>query len=400
MRRPAPLFLAALLGGLPLAGCGPAEPEVERSPGDGVPIAPADAGTTTTVPAEAAVPVDPALPAYARDANVTGTITSRGSDTMRAVMDYWSEGFQDVYPGVDAELESKGSSSAPAALIEGSALFGVMSRPMKDDEVQAFEAKFGYKPTEIRTSRDLLAVFVNKDNPLADTGLTLPQVDAIFSANRELGLPDRVERWGQLGVTGPLAEKTISVFGRNSASGTYGYFKDVALGGGDYGNGVQEQSGTSGVITAVSKDPTGIGYSGIGGETSGVRAVPLAADEGGEFYDATVENADSGDYPLARFLLIYVNKAPDADLSPLQREFLKYVFSKEGQERVVRAGYFPMKAAEAAAELEKAGIAVASGSSEIVTDEAATGDAATGDAAIGGETADPAAEPVAGASGE
>ena len=306
--------------------------------------------------------LDPTLPAYVRGEGVSGTITSRGSDTMRPLMELWAEGFNEVYPGVKADLKFDGSSSAPTALIEGTTLFGAMSRPMKPGERQEFEAKYGYPPTELSSSRDLLAVFVNKDNPVADAGLTLPQVDAIFSANRELGLPDRAERWGQVGVDGPLADQNIAVFGRNSTSGTYGYFKDEALGGGDFADAVQEQPGTSGVVTAVGDNPAAIGYSGIGGATAGVRAVPLAADDGGEFYEATVENADSGNYPLARFLYIYVNKPPETPLSPLQREFLKYVFSRDGQAKVVDAQYFPMKATEAAAELEKVGVAVASAS--------------------------------------
>ncbi len=304
--------------------------------------------------AEVAVPVDPALPDYARGEVVSGTITSKGSDTMRAVMDFWAEGFKQSHPAVKFELESKGSSSAPTALIEGTALVGVMSRPMKASEIQAFEEKFSYKPTELKTSRDLLAVFVNKDNPVK--GLTLPQVDAIFSANRELGLPEQLKTWGQVGVKGPLANRPISLYGRNSASGTYGYFKEVALGDGDFSDSVKEQSGTSGAIQAVSDDNAGIAYSGIGGQTAGVRALPLGLDEGDDLFEPTVKNADSGDYPLARFLLIYVNKTPNKDVQPLTREFLKYVFSKQGQEKVVQAGYFPISATEAAAQLTAAGI--------------------------------------------
>ncbi|QDT16813.1 PstS family phosphate ABC transporter substrate-binding protein [Alienimonas californiensis] len=323
---------------------------------------PSAAETAAFKPAGDAVPVDAALPTYERGAAVSGTVISKGSDTMRAVMDYWAEGFSGFYPGVDFEIESKGSSSAPTALIEGSALIGVMSRPMKESEIQDFEKKYGYPPTEIRTSRDLLAVFVNKDNPVE--GLTLPEVDAIFSANRNLGLTEKIERWSQVGVDGPLADRPISLYGRNSASGTYGYFKEVALGDGDFSNAVKEQSGTSGAIQAVSDDKAGIAYSGIGGTTAGVRALPLAAEDGGEYFEPTVENADTGDYPLARFLLIYVNKKPDAPLEPLPTEFLKYVFSKQGQQRVVQAGYFPVSAKEAAAQLENAGIPVASASSE------------------------------------
>ncbi|MFH5802498.1 PstS family phosphate ABC transporter substrate-binding protein [Alienimonas sp. DA493] len=372
MSRPPLRFLLALsLVGLTALGCSSDTDALEGTPETTVTAVDPATGSAETAPAPGApaaapagdaVPVDPNLPDYERGAAVSGTIISKGSDTMRAVMDYWAEGFREEYPGVDFEIESKGSSSAPTALIEGSALIGVMSRPMKDSEIQAFEQKFGYPPTEIRTSRDLLAVFVHKDNPVE--GLTLPEVDAIFSANRNLGRPERIEQWGEVGVEGPLAERPISLYGRNSASGTYGYFKEVALGDGDFSDAVKEQPGTAGVVQAVSDDPAGIGYSGVGGSTAGVRALPLAAEEGGEYFEPSVENADTGDYPLARFLLIYVNKKPDADLEPLPTEFLKYVFSKQGQQKVVQAGYFPVSAEEAAAQLEGAAIPVASASSE------------------------------------
>ena len=361
------LSLAGLsLAGLSAVGCSPDSDALDGAavPGtaETIPATPtAPVGSDAATPA-VAVPVDAALPMYERGESVTGTITAKGSDTMGDMVSYWSDGLSEFHPSVEAELESDGSSSAPTALIEGTALIGMMSRPMKDSELQAFEAKFGYPPTEIRTSRDLLAVFVHKDN--AVKGLTLPQVDAIFSANRNLGNAEPIERWGQVGVTGPLAERPISLYGRNSASGTYGYFKEVALGGGDYSDKVKEQPATSGAIQAVGADPTGIAYSGIGGKTAGVRALPLAADEGGEFYEPTVANADTGNYPLARFLLIYVNKAPGEDLTPLQREFLRYVFSKQGQEKVVQAGYFPVSADEAEEELTKVGVPVASASSE------------------------------------
>ncbi|NNJ24955.1 PstS family phosphate ABC transporter substrate-binding protein [Alienimonas chondri] len=359
-RPPLRVLFALSLAGLTAFGCSSNDDALSGAGGDvagsvtEAPVArPADGGDGEVVSADA-VPVDADLPVYERGEVVTGTITSKGSDTMRAVMDYWTEGFEEFHPAVDTELESKGSSSAPTALIEGTALIGVMSRPMKDSEIQAFEAKYGYKPTELKTSRDLLAVFVNKDNPVEH--LTLPQVDAIFSANRNLGMEEPITRWGQAGVDGPLAEQSISLYGRNSASGTYGYFKEVALGDGDYSNAVKEQSGTSGSVQAVADDAAGIAYSGVGGTIAGVRALPLAADEGGEYFEPSVENADTGDYPLARFLLIYVNKAPDQDLDPLPREFLKYVFSKQGQQKVVQAGYFPISAEEAADQLEVAGI--------------------------------------------
>jgi phosphate transport system substrate-binding protein len=170
-----------------------------------------------------AVNIDPALPEYRPVEGVSGNLKSIGSDTMNNEMTLWAEGFQAMYPNVQIEIEGKGSSTAPAALIAGTAHFGPMSRPMKAKEIDDFEKRFGYKPTAFRTSIDMLAVYVHKDNPIK--GLTFQQVDAIFSKTRKGGLDKDIRTWGDLGLTGEWADKPISLYGRNSASGTYGFFK-------------------------------------------------------------------------------------------------------------------------------------------------------------------------------
>jgi phosphate transport system substrate-binding protein len=301
-----------------------------------------------------AVEVDRALPEYTPVEGVSGNLKSIGSDTMNNEMTLWAEGFQAMYPNVQIEIEGKGSSTAPAALIGGTAHFGPMSRPMKAKEIDDFEKKFGYKPTGFRTSIDMLAVYVHKDNPIK--GLTFPQVDAIFSKTRKGGYEKDIKTWGDLGLTGEWADKPISLFGRNSASGTYGYFKEHALFNGDYKDTVKEQAGSSSVVQGVASDKYAIGYSGIGYMTADVRAVPLAQDPKGKPVPATPENAYSGDYPLSRFLLFYANIKPGAPVDPLRREFVRYVFSKQGQKDVVKDGYFPVTAALAAEELAKVGV--------------------------------------------
>jgi phosphate transport system substrate-binding protein len=153
-----------------------------------------------------------------------------------------------------------------------------MSREMKADESNKFEQKFGYKPTVVRVALDALAVYVHKDNPIQS--LTLQQVDAIFSSTRKSGAPSDITTWGQLGLTGEWAGKAISLYGRNSASGTYGYFKEHALAKGDYKATVKEQPGSAAVVQGVSADLGGIGYSGIGYKTSEVRAVPIVGKDG------------------------------------------------------------------------------------------------------------------------
>jgi len=302
---------------------------------------------------DGAVKVDPTIPAYQPTKGVSGNLKSVGSDTMNNLMTLWAEGFNKIYPGVKVEIEGKGSSTAPPALTAGTAHFGPMSREMKAQEIDEFEKKYGYKPTAVRTAVDVLAVYVHKDNPIPC--LSLPQLDAIFSKTRRGGYEKDIQTWGDLGLTGEWADKPISLYGRNSASGTYGYFKEHALFKGDYKDTVKEQPGSSSVVQGVASDKFGIGYSGIGYKTADVRAVPLAASEGANCYEANMDNAYSGDYPIARFLYLYVNKVPGKGLDPLRREFLSFVLSKEGQEVVVKDGYIPLPANIIQEEREKLG---------------------------------------------
>ena len=284
--------------------------------------------------------IDARLPAYEPVQGVSGTIKSVGSDTMNNLMALWSEGFQVHYPAVRVEAEGKGSSTAPPALIEGTATFGPMSREMKSAEIDAFEKAFGYEPTELPAAIDMLAVYVHKDNPLE--GLSLEQVDAIFSKTRKGGLDKEVRTWGDLGLEGEWSDKPISLYGRNSASGTYGYFKEYALFKGDFKDSVKEQPGSSAVVQGVATDRYAIGYSGIGYITAGVRAVALAPESGADCVEAVPANAYTGEYPLARYLYVYLNAKPGAELDPLRREFVRYVFSADGQRDVLKDGYYPV----------------------------------------------------------
>lgn len=295
---------------------------------------------------QAQVAVDANLPTYKATAGVSGNINSIGSDTLNNLMTLWAEEYAKFYPNVNIQIQGAGSSTAPPALTEGTANFGPMSREMKASEIQSFEAKYGYKPTAVPVAIDVLAVYVNKDNPIK--GLTLAQVDAIFSATRRCGGKEDITRWGQLGLTGAWANRDFTLYSRNAVSGTYGYFKDTALCGGDYKASINEQPGSASVVQGVSESINGIGYSGIGYITSGVRAVPLAAKEGQPFAPADAEHAADGSYPMARFLYVYVNKHPNRKLDPLQAEFLKMVLSKQGQEVVVKDGYIPLPASVSA----------------------------------------------------
>ncbi len=301
--------------------------------------------------AQAGSKVDADLEDYSRASGVSGNLSSVGSDTLANLMTLWAEEFKRLYPNVNIQIQAAGSSTAPPALTEGTSNLGPMSRKMKSKEIEAFEKKYGYKPTAIRVAIDALAVYVNKDNPIK--GMTIPEVDAVFSSTRKCGYTKDVNNWGDLGLTGSWKNRKIQLYGRNSVSGTYGYFKKKALCKGDYKNSVNEQPGSASVVQSVTASLNGIGYSGIGYKTSGVRAVPLSKKAGKPFVEATPENAIKGSYPLARFLYIYVNKHPNKPLPPLEREFIRMVLSKSGQTVVVKDGYIPLPAKVARKELKK-----------------------------------------------
>jgi|TARA_B110000967_G_C18872941_1_gene556521 phosphate transport system substrate-binding protein len=287
------------------------------------------------------------LPSYQKSSGISGKISSVGSDTLANLMTLWAEEFKREYPNVTIQIQAAGSSTAPPALTEGTSSFGPMSRKMKDKENAAFEEKYGYKATPIRVAIDALAVYVHKDNKLE--GLSIPEVDAIFSATRKCGYAEDIVSWSQLGSN----LGSIQVYGRNSVSGTYGYFKKKALCKGDYKDQVNEQPGSASVVQGVTKSLNGIGYSGIGYKTSGVKALALSKKRDGKMIAATKKNAANGSYPLSRYLYVYVNKAPNKPMAPLDREFIKMVLSKVGQRVVVKDGYVPLPLTVVEKELAK-----------------------------------------------
>lgn len=291
---------------------------------------------------------------YQRLNGISGTLSSAGSDTLANLMTLWAEDFNREYPNVIIQIQAAGSSTAPPALVEQTASLGPMSRSMKDIELQAFESRYGYPPTAIPVALDALAVYVHKDNPLL--GLTIAELDAIFSSTRRCGQTKGLETWADLGLPKPWGQKKIQMFGRNSVSGTYGFFKQIALCNGDFRNSVGEQPGSGSVVQAISGSLNGVGYSGIGYRTSSVRAVPIALDTNSAYIEANAVNSMSGDYPLARFLWIYINRRPNQALPPLEREFIRFVLSRTGQESVLKDGYIPLPSVVIDSTLESLGI--------------------------------------------
>ena len=309
--------------------------------------------TVTAMFAGNASALDDKLVSYEKTTGISGNFSSTGSDTLANMMTFWAEEYKRQYPNVNIQIQAAGSSSAPPALTEGTSNFGPMSRAMKSKEIEAFEKKYGYKPTKVRVAIDALAVFVHKDNPIE--GLTIKEVDSVFSSTRKCGADKESTRWSDIGLEGNWAGKDIQLYGRNSVSGTYGYFKKKALCKGDFKNNVNEQPGSASVVQSISSSLNAIGYSGIGYKTSGVRTVPLSK-KGTKYVDATLENVATGKYPLSRFLYVYVNKHPNKPLSPIEAEFLKMVLSKDGQKIVEKDGYVPLTSGMANKELQKLGL--------------------------------------------
>ncbi|RMH12145.1 MAG: phosphate ABC transporter substrate-binding protein PstS family protein [Planctomycetota bacterium] len=295
------------------------------------------------------VEIDRKFQPYKPEQRVAGDLRTVGSDTLSNLVLLWAQQFSSAHPGVKIQVEAKGSSTGPAALMEGQAQFAPMSRAMKNKERDEFIKKFGYEPVALRVAIDCLAIYVNKDCPLDE--ISMPQIREVFSVDG----PDMT--WGQLGVTDPRwRDRPISLYGRNAASGTYGFFKSVALGGSDYKPSVKEAPGSAGVIQGVASDPLGMGYSGIGFRTPDVKVLHVAPETGDEAVEPTQEAANYGEYPLARNLYIYVNYDRNSGLDPLRAEFVRLIYSRDGQESVIKDGFFPVSSRIAIEDMGKVGL--------------------------------------------
>ena len=279
-------------------------------------------------------------PSYERQPGVAGKITSTGSDTLANLMTFWSQEFRVLYPQVKFQIQAEGSSTAPPALTEGTATIGPMSRELKPSEIQAFVRAHGYPPVVLKVALDAIAIFVDRRSPLQ--GLTMSQIDAIFSSTLYCGEAQSITHWRQLGVGPSQGNLPIRLFGRNSVSGTYGLFKVMAMCDGDFKTTINEQPGSASVVLSVASSNGAMGYAAFGYKTAGVRALPI-----GETLDSliplTIDSVREERYPFSRFLYIVVNKSPDEALPVLEREFLRFILSQEGQRLVQRDGYFPIR---------------------------------------------------------
>ena len=312
----------------------------------------------TLVTGAHALDVDPKLPTYQPVSVGSAQIKSIGSDTLGDLMRNWADDFTKLDPNVKIDVESKGSGTAPSALLDGVSQLGPMSRPMRSEEYEPFEKKYGYHPTSFPVAVDALAVYVNKENPIEC--LTIEQLDQIFSKTHLYSGGKNVATWGDAGLTGDWATRPISLFGRNSASGTYDTFVGAVLRHGEFKNELKEQPGSAEVVKMVAGDKYAMGYSGIGYLTEGVRTVPLAATSGGQCYDTSPASTYSGNYPLARYLYLYLNKTPGKAPDPAILEFAKFILSRDGQTETIKSGFYPITEALGAKALTSLGISNAS----------------------------------------
>lgn len=302
----------------------------------------------------AVLTVDTDLPRYAPQSHVSGGMKVRGSDTMHPLMTRLAAEFQRQQPKVSIEVRTGGSAKAISEFLDvppvgqialkeersNQVVLVATSRRLLDTEVKRFSSQRGYEPTAIPVAVDAVALYVHKENPLR--GLTLEQVDAIFSTTRLRGAATSLTEWGQLGLTNGWENAPIRLYGRDKKSGTRGFFQEHVLGGGEFSTLLREQPGAASVILALSRDQMGIGYSGLGLHASNVRAVPLAETEGLPFIAPTSDTVASQTYPLRRVLYLYIDQPPGAPLSPAAQEFLTFIQSREGQETVIRAGFYPL----------------------------------------------------------
>jgi phosphate transport system substrate-binding protein len=241
----------------------------------------------------------------------------------------WGEDFKKFHPRISTNFICKGSATAPKALIEGTALMGQMSREMTDQELTAFQAKYGYAPTRIPVAVDALVVYVNANNPVKQ--LRMEEIDAIFSSTRKGGAKGDILRWGDLGLGGDWKQRDIQCYGRDENSGTRAFFKEHVLKKGDFKPGVKAYMDQFAVVEAPAVDGGGISYGPLQYANRLVKGVPVASFNSDRFIEPTLENIQKATYPLTRFLYIYVNKAPGRALDPAVKEFLRFVLSKEGQ---------------------------------------------------------------------
>lgn len=309
------------------------------------------------------LPAAESAPAFEAARSLAGTIRIWGPANMAALARHWAEGFQRVQPGVKVELNLLGSDTAIPGLYSGRADLAFLGRENNLTDDNGFFRPMQYKPErfELTTgSLDMpgktnaLVVFVHRDNPLAQ--LTLAQLDAIFGHERRRGAPRNIRTWGDLGLAGEWADRPVNLYGYDAETGTGQFFLKAVLGGSRKMNwenlrefkNLRRPDGSISTaaeqsLDALRPDRFGLAVSSVRFTSPELKAVALAADEAGPYFHATKEALIARQYPLARVTYAFINRPPGSAIDPKVREFLRYIFSREGQADIVReGGYLPL----------------------------------------------------------
>lgn len=316
-----------------------------------------------------AIPVvDSGIASYVPKTGISGGIAIAGSDTMQPIIAKIASAFRQWQPNIKLAVQGGGSDAAMIAFVQNIAASRrgdgnvrghlssndvtilASSRPLTEAERQTFHSRYGFEPTEVPIALDAVAIYVNYQNPLE--GLTLDQLDAIFSKTRKRGAAAAITTWGQLGLQEGWEQQPIRLYGRDKRSGTRTFFLHTALLNGELNPDLREAPGTAMEILDLSRDAAGIGYAGIGFQASTVRILPIAEKAGAPFVLPTAESATNGSYPLARPLYLYAKRSPKGELDADVAEFLKFVNSREGQETIAKAGVFPLSASQVTTNLQ------------------------------------------------
>jgi len=306
------------------------------------------------VPALAEEHLDPQLPKYHPIDKLDGTLKLVGSQTMSELASQWVDRFTLFYPNVKIEVVVKGASNAFPAVMSGEGNIGLLSREATPEEIEEFKKAKGYDPKVLTPSLERIAVYVNESNPIES--LTLAQLDAIFSKTLKRGETKEITTWGAAGVTGSMAAQPITLKGRNDTTGSQVFFKSIAMNGGEFRDGISNEKDNLALVKAIATDKNAIGFAGEMWQVNGVKAVPLSWTASDAPHAIDSPGDEKGTYPLVRPLQFVINQAPEKELSPLEQEFLRYVFSSMGQEDVVKAGFHPISADPAKTALGAVGL--------------------------------------------
>jgi len=304
--------------------------------------------------------VNSTLAHYSPKKHISGAFKVQSSEALYPLLTRLTMDFQRLQPKVNIDIK-KGTAKAVAEFLQpplsktgkimmvddraGSFQLLATTHQLSDAETKEFVVQHGYEPTAVPVAVDAVAFYVHKNNPLP--GLTLDQVDAMFSSTRKRGAKVALSQWGQVGLADGWSDRPIRLYGRERQSEASAFVKEFGLAGGELRPEVHEEHGAASVAVDVSRDPIGIGYSALGLHASNVRAVPIAEKEGMPFVLPTRETVADQTYPLQHALLLYFDKAATAPLPDAVQEFLTFLMSREGEDAMLKAGFFPVPPTQA-----------------------------------------------------